>query len=64
MVVLGDPETMFGDLDTACEALPPTYRAHGSLHEMALPLIIYNYAGDLPPTDRFQTNKDLLHFLF
>jgi hypothetical protein len=55
---------MFGDLPTTFEALPSTYRAHGSLHEMALPLIIYNYSGELPPGDDFKTNKDLLHFLF
>jgi len=64
MVVIGDKETMFGDLSSAFEDLPSTYRAHGSVHEMALPLIIYNYARTLPPAGDFQVNKDLLHFLF
>lgn len=64
MVVTGDKDTMFGELQTPHENLSQTYRAHGSLHEMALPLIIYNYSGDLPAAGDFQVNKDLLHFLF
>jgi phosphonoacetate hydrolase len=42
LIVLGDRDTVFGDLDTAFEALPEEYRAHGSLHEMDVPLVIYN----------------------
>ncbi len=64
MVVTGDKDTMFGDLQTTYETLPTGYRAHGSLHEMALPLIIYNYSGALPVDNAFRLNKDLLHFLF
>jgi phosphonoacetate hydrolase len=35
LVVLGDVSTVFGDLPpgTESEALPVTYRSHGSLHE-------------------------------
>ena len=62
--VLGDRDTMFGDMDTMYEELPPTYRAHGSLHEMDLPLLIYNFDGELPPADTFRANKDLAPFLY
>jgi phosphonoacetate hydrolase len=42
LIVLGDRDTVFGDLDTPFETLPEEYRAHGSLHEMDVPLVIYN----------------------
>ncbi|MBN2510454.1 MAG: alkaline phosphatase family protein [Spirochaetales bacterium] len=64
LVVLGDKDTMFGDMDSEFETLPPEYRAHGSLHEMDLPLIIYNYREKLPEGDVFLNNKDLTAFLF
>ena len=64
LTVIGDKDTMFGDLETTYEKLPPTYRAHGSLHEMDLPLIIFNLNDDLPSTQEFQTNKDLTRFLY
>ncbi len=62
--VMGDKDTMFGDMDQAHETLSSTYRAHGSLHEMNVPLIIYNYKGELPPPSYFQANKDIARFLF
>lgn len=62
--VMGDRETMFGDMDRAYEALAPDYRAHGSLHEMEVPLIIHNYRGELPEPSFFQANKDIARFLF
>ena len=64
LLVLGDRETMFGDLDTEYEDLPPTYRAHGSLYEMQLPLIIHNFADELPSSTAFRVNKDLAGFLY
>lgn len=64
LVVFGDKDTMFGEAETARETLPDSYRAHGSLHEMDLPLIIYNYSGVLPPKAFFTHNKDLAAFLF
>lgn len=64
LIVLGDRDTVFGELDTPGEDLPKTYRAHGSLHEMDVPLIIYNQGGTLPPADVFETNKDLTRFLY
>ena len=42
LVVEGDKNTMFGDSDEEYEILDAGYRAHGSLHEMELPMIIYN----------------------
>lgn len=64
LVVFGDKDTMFGELDSDFEVLPETYRAHGSLYEMDLPLIIYDPHGELPPHDAFQWNKDLTRFLY
>src|SRR5579862_569002 len=40
LIVLGDRDTVFGELDSESEPLPPAYRAHGSLHEMQVPLVI------------------------
>jgi phosphonoacetate hydrolase len=62
--VMGDKETMFGDMDQAYEKLASDYRAHGSLYEMEVPLIIQNYKGDLPEPSFFQANKDIAGFLF
>jgi phosphonoacetate hydrolase len=64
MIVTGDRQTMFGEMDTAYEDLPPTYRAHGSLYEMRLPLVVYNVNGSLPPADEFNVNLDLTRFLY
>ena len=64
LVVMGDKDTVFGDLEADGEILEPTYRSHGSLHESAVPLIIYNAAMDLPPADRFTTNLDITRIPF
>lgn len=64
LVVFGDRETMFGEMDNAMEELPDTYRAHGSLHKMELPLIIYNFKAALPQPEYFTHNLDLTRFLF
>jgi phosphonoacetate hydrolase len=37
LIVLGDRDTVFGELDSEYESLPADYRAHGSLHEMDVP---------------------------
>ncbi|MDR1519115.1 MAG: alkaline phosphatase family protein [Planctomycetota bacterium] len=63
LVVLGDRDTMFGVMDTAYEELPPGYRAHGSLHEMDLPLVAYPVHPGLPDERFFSHNKDLTAFL-
>lgn len=64
LVVFGDVETMFGEMDVPFEELPATYRAHGSLHEMELPLFIHNFQGALPPPEYFTHNLDLTRFLY
>lgn len=64
LVVFGDRDTMFGEMEHPAEALPDTYRAHGSMHEMVLPLIIYNYDHPLPRREFFNNNLDLTRFLF
>jgi phosphonoacetate hydrolase len=64
LVVLGDKETVFGEMETELETLPPTFRTHGSLHETAVPLIVYNASGTLPPANRFQYNFDLTRNLW
>lgn len=64
MFVLGDRDIMFGDLQTRAERLPPTHRAHGSLHEMDLPLTIYDYLGPLAKTEELERNFQLAGFLY
>lgn len=65
LVVFGDQDTVFGDLEhSAYEELPASYRNHGSLHEMQVPLAIYNYQRPLPPAEEFRANKDLTRFLY
>lgn len=50
-------------LDSAFETLPAEYRAHGSLHEMDIPLVIYNAHAQLT-ADQFQYNRDLARWLY
>ena len=64
LIVLGDRETMFGEMDSSYEDLPATYRAHGSLYEMRLPLLIWNFNDTLPEKEQFTHNLDLTRFLF
>jgi phosphonoacetate hydrolase len=64
LVVLGDKETVFGELEAESEELPATYRTHGSLHESDVPLVIYNASGELPKADDIHTNFDLTRNLF
>jgi phosphonoacetate hydrolase len=63
LVVLGDRETVFGNLETAVETLPPRYRTHGSVHELAVPIVIHN-APDAPQAGYFKHNLDLARWLF
>jgi phosphonoacetate hydrolase len=64
LVVLGDKDTVFGELVEESEQLEASYRSHGSLHESEVPLIIYNYRGALPDPCAFRRNSDLASFLF
>jgi phosphonoacetate hydrolase len=63
LAVLGDRDTVFGELDTESEALAPGYRAHGSLHEVNVPLVIYNCETKLSPED-FRFNRDLARWAY
>jgi phosphonoacetate hydrolase len=64
LMVLGNRDTVFGDLESSVEELPDTYRAHGSLYEADVPLVIHNWNGDLPEPEYFQHNLHLTRFLF
>ncbi len=63
LMVLGDSTTVFGDLDTESEALPGTYRSHGSLYEARVPIFIYN-AHHHPSADYFSSNYKLASWLY
>src|SRR5258708_2498348 len=63
LIVLGDSTTVFGDLDTESEALPATYRSHGSLYEARVPIFIYN-AHHHPSADYFSSNYKLASWLY
>lgn len=63
LVVTGDKDTVFGELAGEFEALEPSYRSHGSLHESDVPLVVYNWKSALPSNGAFRRNADLLHFL-
>jgi phosphonoacetate hydrolase len=63
LIVLGDADTVFGELDGPSERLPPEYRAHGSLHEMDVPLLIYNAQAKLAAED-FHYNWELARWLY
>jgi phosphonoacetate hydrolase len=64
LMVLGDRDTVFGELPTPREQLDARYRSHGSLHEQAVPLVIYNHPGDVPPTWTIAANLDLTRTLY
>jgi phosphonoacetate hydrolase len=63
LVVTGDRDTVFGELDSESEALPDEYRAHGSAHETEVPLVIFNCDAKLSAND-FQFNKDLARWAY
>ncbi|HYA18574.1 MAG TPA: alkaline phosphatase family protein [Bryobacteraceae bacterium] len=63
LAVLGDRDTVFGDLDAESEQLAAGYRAHGSLHEVGVPLAIYNCETKLT-AEQFQYNRDLVRWAY
>ncbi len=64
LVVLGDKDTVFGELaGVDMEALPDHYRTHGSVHEMEVPLIAYNFQSAMPPAESFTFNLHLTRHL-
>ncbi len=63
LTVLGDRDTMFGEMDRAGEILEDGYRAHGSLHESDVPLIIHG-ADSAPGAAEFRHNLDLARWTY
>jgi phosphonoacetate hydrolase len=63
LCVFGDRNTVFGELEQASSALPSTYRSHGSMHELDIPLFVYNAAG-APLESYFKHNVDLTRWLY
>jgi phosphonoacetate hydrolase len=62
LMVLGDKDTVFGELDDEKESFPGL-RSHGSLHEIDIPLFAYN-AKNVPSPDYFHHNLDLARWLY
>ena len=63
LVVWGDKDTTFGEMEAAREDFPTGLRSHGSLHELDIPLFVYNAKG-APSGDYFQHNLDLARWLY
>lgn len=63
LCVFGDTNTVFGELDQPSEELPSTYRSHGSMHELDIPLFVYN-TKEAPPSSYFKHNRDLTRWLY
>ena len=63
LVVWGDKDTLFGEMDMPSETFSGNLRSHGSLHEIEMPLIVYNAKG-APPAGYFQRNLDLARWLY
>lgn len=63
LVVWGDKNTTFGEMEAAREDFPTGLRSHGSLHELDIPLFVYNGKG-APSADFFQHNLDLARWLY
>jgi phosphonoacetate hydrolase len=62
-VVWGDQDTVFGEMDMESDILQGKVRSHGSLHEIEMPLFLYNAKG-APPADYFKHNLDLARWLY
>jgi phosphonoacetate hydrolase len=63
LVVIGDRDTVFGNLDAATETLPKDFRTHGSSHELDVPLVLHN-APEAPGSDYFKHNLDLARWMY
>ena len=63
LVVCGDNDTLFGEMDTEQENFSSGLRSHGSEHEQNIPLFVY-HANHAPPGDYFQHNLDLARWLY
>jgi phosphonoacetate hydrolase len=62
LVVLGDKDTVFGELDAERESFPGL-RSHGSMHELDIPLFVYN-AKNPPSPEYFNHNLDLARWIY
>jgi phosphonoacetate hydrolase len=63
LCVFGDRNTVFGQMEQAGSDLPSTYRSHGSMHELDIPLFVFNAAG-APSGSYFKHNVDLTRWLY
>jgi phosphonoacetate hydrolase len=63
LCVFGDRNTVFGEMEQAASDLPATYRSHGSMHELDIPLFVFN-AANVPSEAYFQHNVDLTRWLY
>lgn len=64
LVVLPDVHTVFGDLNTESVDLPEGYRSHGSIHDMDIPLLLFNCGEDSFRYKDLNYNLDLTRMLF
>ena len=62
LVVWGDKDTVFGEMDMERVDFPSGLRSHGSLHELDIPLFVYN--THIPPSNFFEHNLDLARWLY
>ena len=63
LCVFGDKDTVFGEMDHASGTLPKGYRSHASMHELDIPLFVYNAQG-APSEAYFKHNVDLARWLY
>ena len=63
LVVWGDEDTVFGEMDMELQEFSSGLRSHGCLHELSIPLFVYN-AKDAPSADYFEHNLDLARWLY
>jgi phosphonoacetate hydrolase len=63
LVVWGDADTVFGEMDMESENFTDGLRSHGCIHEIDIPLFVYNAKG-APAGDYFQHNLDLARWLY
>jgi phosphonoacetate hydrolase len=64
LVVIPDRDTVFGDMPEEYKELPAEYRSHGSLYEMDIPLLLYNFQGPAPRYRQINYNLDLTRHLY
>jgi phosphonoacetate hydrolase len=63
LVVIGNRDTVFGNLDSEMEVLPADFRSHGSFGEINVPVILHN-APAAPPIEYFRHNLDLARWMY